>query len=61
MINYYFGQPIYTSNFDSNLIELSYSTHKQWASNTTTSYLKDNKITEKSSKILFCSDFENSK
>jgi len=52
MINYYFGQPIYISNFDSNLIELRYSTHEYWVSKTTTSYLKDNKITEKSHKAL---------
>jgi len=52
MINHYFEQPIYNSSFNSNLIELRYSTHKKWASNTTTSYESDNKITEKSHKAL---------
>ena len=52
MINYYFEQPIYNSSFDSSLIELRYSTHRWWASNTTTSYNKENQITEKSHNAL---------
>jgi len=52
MIKHIFGQPLYISNFDSNLIELRYSTHKEWVSNTTTSFNRENKITEKSYKAL---------
>ena len=52
MINHYFSQPIYTSDFDSSLLEFQYRTHKQWESNTTTSYGNKNEMPLKSHNIL---------
>ena len=52
MITDYFAQPIYNSNFDSSLLEFEYRTHKQWESNTTTSFKNFNNMPQKSHNIL---------
>jgi len=52
MIYHYFSQPIYVSDFDSNLIELDYTTSKKWESNTISSYNNHNDLSKKSYDIL---------
>ena len=52
MINQFFSQPFYISNFNSNLIKLSYSTSRKWESNTITSKNNRNELNNKSYEIL---------